>query len=100
MATYIELRQLYVDTDLLDKVEIAVVIAANNLITGTETTADKAWISQVLGSPRGEAEKALKIVLAKNAGATVETIQGASDSAIQTNVNTIVPILVDALAGV
>ena len=100
MATYTELRSLFNDSDLLEKIDTAVVIAANNLINGTPTAADKAWISAVLGDPRAEAEKALMVVLASNSGASVATIQGATDVAIQTNVDTVVPILVDALAGV
>jgi hypothetical protein len=100
MATYQELRGLFADSDLQEKVEVALVIAANTLNAGTPTTADKAWIAHVIGNTRGEAQKALKIVLAENSGASVATIQGATDAAIQTNVDSIVPTLVDALAGV
>jgi len=100
MATYQELRSLFNDSDMMEKMDVAVVIAANNLITGTETAADKAWISSVLANPRPEAEKAMLVVLAENSGLEVSAIQSATDSAIQNNVNTIVPILVDAFAGV
>lgn len=100
MATYSELRALFNDSDLMEKVEVATVIAANTLIAGTPTTAEKAWAATVFSSPKAEAQKAVMSVLAANSDATVATIQAATDASIQTNVDTIVPILVDALAGV
>lgn len=100
MATYQELRSLFNDSDLMEKTEVAVVVAANNLVGGTPTTAEKAWIATVLANPSAEASKALMNVLAANKGLAVSAIQGASDSALQTQVDAVVPILVDALAGV
>lgn len=100
MATYTELRSLFSDSDLMEKVEVAVVIAANDIITTTPTTAEKAWASTVFASPKGEASKAVMAVLADNSALSVAAIQGATDVAIQTKVDAIVPILVDALAGV
>jgi hypothetical protein len=100
MATYQELRGLFNDSDLMEKTEVAVVVAANDLVGGTPTTADKAWIAAALANPSAEAQKALMNVLAANKGLSVAQIQNATDSALQTNVNAVVPILVDALAGV
>lgn len=100
MATLRELRGLFRDSDLLEKVESATVIAANNLLGSTPSAADKAWASQVFSDPFREAQKVLMAVLADNSAAATATIQGASDAAIQTSVNTVVPNLVDALAGV
>lgn len=100
MATYQELRGLFSDSDLNEKVEVAVIIAANNLIGGTPTTAQKAWAATAFSSPKSEASKALMAVLAENSGATVAQIQSATDASVQTNVNNVVSTLVDALAGV
>lgn len=100
MATYQELRSLFNDSDLLEKVEVATVIAANDLLATTPTTAQKAWAAQVFASPKTEAQKALMAVLAENSGLTVAQIQGATDTAVQTNVDGVASILVDALAGV
>ena len=100
MATYQELKGLVNDSDLQDKVEVATVIAANNLLSGTPSTADKAWAAAVFASPRAEAQKALMAVLATNAAADVAAIQGATDALIQAGVDAVVPTLVDALAGV
>lgn len=99
MALYTELRGLFANDELLNRTEVAVVIAAQNLAEGaTPTDDEKIWVAQVLGNPKAEARKVLMFVLAANNGATVAQIQGANDAALQTNVNTIVPILVDALA--
>lgn len=100
MATYTEIRNLFNDNDLNEKVTVAIVISANNLLTGTETSAQKAWVAQVFANPITEAKKAVMAVLAENSSLTVAQIQGASDAAIQTNVDAIVDTLVDALAGV
>lgn len=99
MATYQELRDLFDDSDLTEKVEVAVVIAANNLIGGTPTTNEKAWAATAFANPNAEARKALMAVLAENSGLTVAQIQSATDAAVQTNVNAVVSTLVDALAG-
>lgn len=101
MASLQELRSLFNDSDLMEKVEAAVVISAEDVVTtGTPTAADKAWATRVAENPNSEARKALMFVLAANKGAAVATIQGAADTAIQTQVDTVRTILIDALAGV
>jgi len=100
MATYSELKALTKDSDLQDKVEVATVVAASNLISGTPTTGEKAWAATVFASPQSESKKALMAVLAANKDATVAAINSATDASIQTVVTGIVPVLVDALAGV
>ena len=99
MASLTELRQLFSHSDLTEKVESAVVIAANNLLSGTPTAAQKAWAANVFSNPSTEAKKALMAVLASNSGASVNQIISANDTAIQGAVNTVVPYLVDAMAG-
>ena len=101
MATYIELRKLFNDGDLLNKIDVAIIVAANDLINGgTPTTADKAWAVMARLKPRSQSEIALKALLADNKSASVSTIQGSTDSTIQTVVDSVAPTLVDALAGV
>ena len=100
MATLLELRSLFSDADLLKRVESATVIAANDLLSGTPTAAQKAWASLVFSSPVPEAKKALMATLAGSSSFTVSQIQGATDSAIQAAVDGVAQILADALAGV
>lgn len=100
MADYLEIRKLFNDDTLINRVTVAAIIAANNLLSGTPTAADKAYASAVFANPRGEAGKILMSVLAANNSATVSQILGSSDASIQTNVDLVVPLLVDALAGV
>jgi len=99
MATLTELATLYGDGDLLNKVSAAIVIAAKGLLDGTPTAADRAYAAKVFSGPKNEAQRVLKYVLAANAAQTVAAIQGATDAAIQANVDTAVPILVAADAG-
>lgn len=99
MASYLEIRGLF-NSDLVNKVEVAVIVAANNLASGTPNTAQKAWIAHAFNSPNVEAKKALMAVLADNVGLTVDQITTADDVVVQTKVDAIVPILIDALAGV
>ena len=100
MATYTELRQLFSDPGLTEKIEVAVIIAANNLISGTPTTAQTAWAATCFASPQGEARKAIMAVLAANSDLSVAAILSATDAQIQTKVDLVIPTLVDALAGV
>ena len=97
MATYTELRDLFNDSALSNRVEVAVIIAANGL---ADNASNNAWVAQAYSSPTSEAKKALMSVLASNAGLTVAAIQGATDAALQTAVDSAVSILVKALAGV
>lgn len=100
MATYLELRSLFNDGDLVNRVSVAAVIAVNVILNGTPTTKDKAYAALLFSNPQSEAKKILMGVLAANSNATVDQIQTADDTALQGNVDTTVLILIDALAGV
>ena len=100
MATLQELRDLFRDSDLLEKVESALIISANNMLSGTPTASQTAWAAHVFSSPASEAKKAMMSVLAANSTATPAQILGASDVAIQANVDSVSTTLVAALAGV
>ncbi len=97
MATYIELRDLFSDSALLNRIEVAIIIAANGL---ADNASNNAWVSQAYSNPKAEAKKALMSVLAVNNGLTKTQIQGATDAALQTAVDTAVSTLIKALAGV
>lgn len=99
MATYLELRNLFNDGDLKNKVITATVVAAKELLGGTPTANDRAWASSVLANPKGESSKALMTVLAENKALDVSAIQGATDAGIQAQVDSVVPQLVLAMAG-
>ena len=98
MATYTELRNLFSNGTLRNRVVVATVIAANNLLAGSPTADDRKWASSVFGNPRNEGEKAFMSVIAVNKDATIAAIEGATDAAIQTNVDAVVPDLVAAHA--
>ena len=100
MASYLELQSLFNDNDLTLKIQTATIIAANNLLTaGAPSANDRKFAELAFSSPGAVAKKVLMSVLATNNGATVAQIQGAADSAIQTNVDAVIPQLVNALAG-
>lgn len=95
MATYLELHSLASNSDLQDKVEVAVIKKAQALIDAGNLTANaKAWCEEVLANPRSKGTDILYYVLAANSDAAVSAIQDATDSAIQTNVNTAVDALI------
>lgn len=94
MATYAELRSLFSDSDLRNKMSVAVVIAANTIAQGsTFTDAEYAWAQRAFQSPDREADKVLLIALAENSMATVAQIQGASDATLQASANSAVAVL-------
>lgn len=97
MATYQELHELQAYPGLLDRIEVAVVIAAIAIRDDGAPPANQAqrlaWAKAVLQSPRGEASKMLPIVLGDNAASPVATIQAATDAQLQTAVNASIDIL-------
>ena len=96
MATYTELYGLASDADLRNKIATAVVVKAQAYIDGgTPTTDELTWANNALAGPNQAAQKVLYYVLAANKGLTTAQILAATDSAIQTNVDT----GVDALVG-
>ena len=106
MATYLDLRALFFDTDLKYKMETAVAIAAQTILDGDDTadppwdqTAGQhdlrvKWANSALNGTSGAAGQVLKYVLASNSGLSVAQIQGATDAVIQSNVN----VAIDGLA--
>lgn len=96
MATLLELRDMFGDSDLSKRVESATIIAANNLLSGTPTADQQKWAAHVFERPSGEGRKALMAVLAANSSATVAQINNATDTQVQNNVNQVVPALVVA----
>ena len=114
MATYEEIRSLFQEISLRNKVEVAVCEAAR-IIAAVEDTTDSPWdqaagahdlrvkwAAKAIQSTASEANRVYKYVLAANKSATISQILGASDSAIQGNVNEVVDLLAkgDDLAGV
>jgi hypothetical protein len=99
MASYAELHDLSHDSALLDRVEMAVVVAAHSIIgggAGNQAQRNK-WAGQALAAPRVTASKLLPGVLAANKDATVENIKAATDSVIQGNVDSLVDLFADLI---
>ena len=100
MAIYSELHDLLNDGALLDKIEVAAIIAAHDIVGGSaanQIQLDK-WAEQTLGNPRSMAKRLIPFVLAANKGVTVAQIQGATDNAVQANVNAAINLFADLIA--
>jgi hypothetical protein len=88
MATYTELRDLYNNAELRNRVSVACTIWANTtLTTGTPTTDQIALSKLVLEAPDSYANTVTKSLLAEFNTSTVGQITGATDSQIQTQVD-------------
>jgi hypothetical protein len=95
MATYMELFALRSNSDLQDKVSVAVAKKAQTLLDGeTPSAAAVAWAQEAIQSPKTKADALLNYVLVKNSELTAAQISGAADSAIQTNVDAAVDVLI------
>ena len=99
MATYMELRQLFADGDLKNKLEVAVIVAAEAIRTKDPETANHAyrlaWAKSAFQNPNGIRDQMLMALLAGNKDQTVATIQGATDATLQTLVNAAVNVFAD-----
>lgn len=95
MATYAELFSIQNDATLRNKIQIAVTIKAQSLIDLASPTANQvAWASNALRDPVVVMTKIMPYVLAANKSATQSQITGASDSAVQANVDAAVDKLI------
>ena len=106
MATYEELRSEFTHTELQHRVQVALMIAAHAILTSADTTAPPysqvegahdlrvKWAASVVVNTAGQAANLLKLVLAANADFTLAQIRGATDEAIQAQVE----LVIDALA--
>ena len=99
MASYSELRQLFADGDLKNKLDVACIIAAETIRTedaGTTNHANRLlWAKAAFSSPRSVSEQMLMALLAANKDVTVASIQAATDAAIQTKVDAAVDVFAD-----
>jgi hypothetical protein len=95
MATYSELIQAAGNSDLIDKVRVACVIAADAIrANGAATAAEKAWARSIFDNPESGQRAVLWSVLAQNKAATLAAIVSATDAQVQTAVDLAVPLLV------
>lgn len=99
MATYRELNDLVRNEELRDKITAACVVASDVIRTEDGGSANHAnrviWAKKVLANPKLEAEKVIPLVIAANKDATAANIAGASDTAIQNNVNAVIDFIAD-----
>ena len=91
MSTYTELFGLKNESNVINKVVVACVVAANGIKDELDTVDNHAnrllWAAGVFENPQHEAERMYWALLAANKDNTVEQITGALDSAIQTQVD-------------
>jgi hypothetical protein len=101
MATYTELLSAADNTNLLGKVRVACVIAAEAIRTEAGATANHAnrllWAKSVFSNPELTARQMLWAVLGQNAGTALSQIIGASDATVQTAVNTAVDVFANGV---
>ena len=96
MATYDELLQTNANTGLVNKVRVAVVVAATNIMTEADTTTNHAnrmlWAKTVFTDPALAGQKMMWPVLAQNKAATLAQIVAADDATVQTKVDAAVNV--------
>lgn len=93
MATYEELFDLRINTGLRNKIAVACVKKAESYITGSTDSTRLQWADNTISGPVSQADKIINYVLAANSNSSVSSILGATDSAIQSNVDTAVDAL-------
>ena len=98
MASYLELKQLSTDSNLISRSQSAIVVAANAKLSGTPTADELVWATQVLLDSKPEGRRVLNALLADNKDASVAQIGAALDSTLQAKVDAIVDFLITAFA--
>ena len=98
MADYLELRNLFDEGDLINRVAVALAISAEALLAGTPDDNDRLWASAVRSHSSTESRKALTGIVTANKSASVVAILAALDPTLQAQVDLLVPDLVAAFA--
>lgn len=96
MATYTEIFGLRNNSDLMNKIVVAVAVKAQSLMTtgSVPTTAQITWANEAITNPVSKAESLFTYVLAANKSATTSQILSATDEVIQQQIDTAVDILI------
>lgn len=96
MATYAELHTMHSDGELLARIMVACIVAAEEIRTEAGSVQNHAnrllWAKEVFRDPGQEARRMLMAVLAQHKTSTVNQIRGASDAAMQSAVNAAVDV--------
>jgi hypothetical protein len=96
MATYDEILTAYANTALLNRVRVATVVAATNIMLEVDTTLNHAnrlvWAKTVFSDPAIAGARMMWPVLAQNKAVTLAQITGADDATVQTAVNTAINV--------
>lgn len=99
MASYTEIKEIVGGPQgdvLKSKIEVAMAVAAETIRNEDGATNNHAnrliWAKEALNNPGQKAREMLWALLAQNAASDVSTIVGASDAAIQINVDAAVDI--------
>jgi len=91
MATYIELFDLKDNSDLHDRITVAVVKAAHSIARDETPPSNQAarlvWAAEAVSNPVPVAQKMLWVLLAAYSDMSTAQITGASDEAIQSAVD-------------
>ncbi len=88
MATYLEIFALRNDSNLQDKVAVAVVKKAQLLLDAASPTANQVtWSLAAIENPKSKSDGLLNYVLAKNSAATSAQILAVDDATLQTAIN-------------
>jgi len=98
MATYQELYTLSLDATLIQRMTIAVAVAAESIREEPTDTANHdarvAWAKRAMANPDGMARQMLVLALAQYRASSAAQIQGATDAGLQAAVDQTVNLLV------
>ena len=96
MASYDELLQANANTGLINKVRVAVVVSATNIMTEADTTTNHVnrllWAKTVFSDPASAGQRMMWPVLAQNKALTLAQITGAIDADVQSAVDAAVNV--------
>lgn len=97
MASCTEIRALFSNDELRNRITVATVIASNAALAGTPTAAQQKFANWVFSNPDQAGSRVLMAVLAANNTFTAAQITGATDATLQSAVNSVIPNLTAAL---
>lgn len=99
MALYLDIFKLRNDRDFTARIEVATIVAAEEVRVEPQATANNAnrviWARKVFEDPKRESVRMMWAVLAANRNATIAQILEATDATLQVRLNAAVNLFAD-----
>lgn len=95
MATYLELYGLRNNSNLRNRITIAIAIKGQTLVDSQASVKQVEWVGQAMADPASKVELVLNYMLAKQAGIEISNVDKISDEDLQAHVDAVIDKIIE-----